>query len=175
MIWRQDSDPWPHFSRKWRGFGAGYPTARQLWEATAHEAADTVTQILSGDGRTGGLGEYRSLWQAEPESNEHGPAILSPSELARITLAESIVKQRASLTRRIARCRERLARLELSGLLGNFVGDNLDWIKHNREIGRKTREQRARLDWLLDELRALNRKAKRLGFGFDGNSKESRD
>jgi hypothetical protein len=37
--------------------------ARDIYWATAHEAADTVVQILCGQGWTYGLGWYRSLWQ----------------------------------------------------------------------------------------------------------------
>lgn len=71
MIWSIDGDPVltsRHYWRgRWRGFGSSWPTVKELWRATAHEAADTVTQILSGDGSTRGLGMYSSLWRDEPE------------------------------------------------------------------------------------------------------------
>lgn len=61
MIWSQDGDPAPMPERVDAGpqhlYGAyKWPTCRDLWYATAHEQADTVTQILSGNGVTYGLG-----------------------------------------------------------------------------------------------------------------------
>ena len=67
MIWEQDNDPTPDRD-DWDGpvalHASWWPTCQQLWEATAHEAADTVVQILCGDGITYGLGRASAgPWQ----------------------------------------------------------------------------------------------------------------
>lgn len=62
MIWYQDGDPppvWdrPHEAARLGALATGnWPTCQELREATAHELADTVVQILCGDGITYGLG-----------------------------------------------------------------------------------------------------------------------
>lgn len=107
MIWRQDREP--PYNRKqfieaqqWAlgepGCPASIPTALDIYLFTAHEAADTVVQILCGQGITRGLGEYQSLWRDD--------------ERKRYTSARYI----ASLHIAIGRCRESIARLRPLGV-----------------------------------------------------------
>lgn len=52
-----------------------------LWQVTAHEAADTVVQILCGQGWTYGLSEYRSLWR-KPEEEPEEEFTIDPEAVA---------------------------------------------------------------------------------------------
>lgn len=73
MIPRQEQEPYTHYD-DYEGNLNAYmiPQFEDVREVTAHETADMICQILSGDGRYYGLGMYSSLHREtyhEPKRN----------------------------------------------------------------------------------------------------------
>ncbi len=154
MIWRQDGDP-PHTRKGWlrclyEAPGGG-PLVQELWRVTAHETADMVCQILSGDGRYYGLGQYQALWQNEPEDHTPPPRrVFSARELAHMHEAEAIMAEHSRIVRAFSRCQEKIASLEYRSFL----------MDENTRKDR-LRVQRKRYDQLRKQFKILRARRER--------------
>lgn len=141
MIWHLDGDPIltsrDYWRGKWRGVGSSWPTTKELWYATAHEAADTVTQILSGNASTSGLGMYSSLWREEPLFEETREGRKIERERTAISREEQIklaTELRAANEHRLAVEREKRARKKAITRLDRLIETKhrqiSEWERH---------------------------------------------
>jgi len=110
-----------------------------------------VCQILSGDGRYYGLGQYKTLWRDEPEALEPIRP-LPPKEIERINKAEEIMAARSRNVRALVRVNEKLGQARYTSFYTPKAANHA------------IRKLEARKKTLLKQKRIIEARAVALGF-----------